>query len=86
MVNREEARRIAEGEVKHRRLSSGIEDIFSLEEFPRRAPLIYGGPDLRRCWIAYATRSGHDLKSGTIVLVDRESGEVLYSGSTFDEG
>jgi hypothetical protein len=86
VITREEARLTAELEIRERDLSSGIADVLSFDELTGRKPLIYGGPDLRRCWIAYAILPGQDLRPGIIVLVDRETGAVLYAGSAHDEG
>ncbi len=86
MVTREEARAIAEREVRKRGLASGGSEVFALDELASRPPLIYGGPDLRRCWIAYASAPGNDIRPAIIVLIDRESGAVRYAGSANNEG
>jgi hypothetical protein len=86
-VSRESARTIAAKEIIARGLGSGVRAIYSPEEV-QRAPNIYGGPDLSRCWLAYAnddfdTRA---LRSSIVVFIDRANGSVLYAGSANDDG
>ncbi|MDQ6871216.1 MAG: hypothetical protein M3037_04300 [Gemmatimonadota bacterium] len=86
MVDRESAVRIAEKEIVARGLGTGVRSVLGFDELKVRAPVLYRGPDLRKCWIAYAERPLRGLFASNIVLIDRESGEVLYSGSANDEG
>jgi hypothetical protein len=54
----------------------------------QRAPTIYGGPDLSRCWLAYASDDfdTRALRSSIVVFIDRANGSVLYAGSANDDG
>ncbi len=86
MITRDEAHRIAEHAIISGRLGTGVHALALVDELQVRPPMIYGGPDLRTCWIAYAERPLRGLMASTIVLIDRESGAVRYSGSANDEG
>ncbi len=86
MISRAEAEQIANDTIRAHALGSGVRELYRLSELPFRAPAIYGGPDLERCWIVYAERPVPGLRASTIVLVDVESGRVLYQGSANDEG
>lgn len=50
----------------------------------------YGGPDIEwdQCWVAYCRdeRYAPMLKSSQIIVISKLSGNVLYFGSTNDEG
>jgi hypothetical protein len=41
---------------------------------------------LKDCWIAYVSSRHLALQSSQVVLVSKESGEVIYFGSANDEG
>lgn len=86
MITRDQARSIAEGEVRAKGFGTGVRGVYLVQELPTRRPNLYLGPPLDRCWIAYVDRSGLTVGSSSIVLIDRETGEVLYSGSANDEG
>ena len=88
MVTRHEALRIAEeflarDPVPH----SGrrIRDVFGVDELPIREPTLYG-IDVARCWIAYIDRPLRGIMSSEVVLVSKDSGEIVYAGSANDEG
>ena len=38
------------------------------------------------CWIAYVEEPTLILRSSTVVLISKDSGEVVYSGAAKDEG
>lgn len=89
-VSRESARTIAGREIVSRGLGTGVSAVCSHDEV-ERLPSLYGAPDLTRCWLVYADRSGlestgRSLRSAALVLVDRSSGAVVYAGSANDEG
>lgn len=86
MISRDEAYRIAEQEIVSSGLGTGVSHIALLDELSSRPPLLWNGPDLRTCWIAYAERPLLGLMQSTIVLIDRESGAVRYKGGANDEG
>ena len=48
---------------------------------------LYNGPDLTRCWVAYADQdwSEQSPHSSNVVLIDRKTGCVLYAGNAHDE-
>ena len=62
-----------------------IRDIFGVDELPFREPTLYG-IDVARCWIAYIDRPVRGLMSSEIVLVAKDTGEIVYAGSANDEG
>lgn len=87
MISRGQARAIAESAILARGMASSICTIWLEEEAMARPPSIYDGPDLSRCWIAYLENPNPSIhQSSTIVLIDREDGEVRYVGSGNDEG
>jgi hypothetical protein len=84
---RERARRVAQQYLTtHPELGQGlaIRDVYSLEEIDFRRPAIYA--QLENCWIAYVERPHSGLVSSMIVVVSKNSGEVVYAGSANDEG
>ncbi len=86
MIERDEARRIAEFELLRRGLGSGITSVRRTAEMAR-PPWAYNGPDFTSCWIAYAEpRADGRLESSMIIAVDTMSGLVRYVGSANDEG
>lgn len=86
MISRKEATEIAAKAILARGLGTGAHEAQLLDEISR-APSIFGGPDLRQCWLVYVERtfSGR-IESSRVVLVSMEDGEILYSGSANDEG
>jgi hypothetical protein len=59
--------------------------VYGFDELPFRAPMLYG-VDVARCWMAYVDRPLRGLMSSEIVLVAKDSGDIVYSGSANDEG
>jgi hypothetical protein len=89
MVDREEARRLAEYEIQHGRLRPRARSVHSAEELKGWQPILYQfpEPDLTRCWIAFVEQLDVSrLGSSTIILIDRETGAAAYTGSAHDEG
>ncbi|MDE2473059.1 MAG: hypothetical protein KGL35_31205 [Bradyrhizobium sp.] len=85
MISRDQARAIAESALLARGWKVGVCGISDLSE--GRGPRIYAGPDLRRCWFAYVDDVPiGTLASGSVVLVDKETGQVLYIGGSHEEG
>ena len=85
MIEREQARAVAEAHALSTGSGFGIREVRLLEEVGR-GPTLYNGPDLTRCWIAYVETRRHWLGPSTVILVDRITGDVLYAGSANDEG
>lgn len=67
---------------------NGIEGVYSLEELKgRRLVVRPWSLDLSHCWIAYVARPFTGmLYSSDVIVVDKETGAVLYAGSAHDEG
>jgi hypothetical protein len=64
-----------------------IREFYSLEEIPGRLPNLYGlKMPLQDCWIAYVNQPLIGLRAATIILINKESGDVVYYGSANDEG
>ena len=94
-VTRQDALKIAEDYLKvHPHPNcDGIERVYTipeLEEHMIRRPCIYGLPTetLLRCWIAYARRPASYcmVASSDIIVVARETGEIVFAGLANDEG
>jgi hypothetical protein len=87
MISREEAAKLAVNELRARGLGTEVRVVLELRELSWRAPLLYlVPPDLADCWIAYAAKPRPVIAASTIVVIDKTSGRVVYSGSANDEG
>lgn len=88
MVTREQAKAIAEGVIAGNAEFAGISAVYRWNEIPFRRPLqLLDDIERKDCWIAYADyRDRSMLRSSTIVLIDRQSGNVVHQGSACDEG
>lgn len=102
MISREEAGRIATAYLKAAfsspkgLVSTNVRDsheptisaVRNSDEVDR-PPILYlasSGPKSTDCWIAYVNSHPLALQASLIVLVSKESGEVVYFGSAHDEG
>jgi len=86
MIDRESAQAIAETYLRGVGWGYGISTVRLLAEVGR-GPTLYNGPDLSRCWLAYVDmRESPWLGPSTVILIDQETGEVLYAGGANDEG
>ena len=83
MISREQAQLIAESKLA--RSGRGVRDVVSADEVAR-PPLLYAGPDLARCWIAYVDMPDRGPQESTVIVIDRETGDVVYEGGAHDEG
>jgi hypothetical protein len=101
LISRDEARSIALahlrdqlgapsssiGESTNRRPTLEIGSVLLAEEIQSRPPLIYGLREpLENCWVAYVHRPLMGLRPSEIVIISRNTGDVVYSGSAGDEG
>lgn len=43
-------------------------------------------PPVTECWVIYIPQRGIALRSSVVILVAKESGEVVYHGPANDEG
>jgi hypothetical protein len=86
MISRGQARAVAESAILARGMANSVWTIWLEEEAVTRAPSIYEGPDLSRCWIAYLESDPWIIQSSTVVLIDRNDGVVRYVGTANDEG
>ena len=85
-VSRDTARDIAENHVLSNGLGKGISKVLLPEEITWRKPNVYG-VELKNCWVAYVEEFHFaGLGSSVVVLVDRESGTVIFGGDAGDEG
>ena len=90
VISRSEAFEIANKYVKTCPLEEGvgIRKILSIEEIGRR-PCIYNYSDekMKNYWIAYVNIPSKEMiSSSTILLISKETGEIIYAGSANDEG
>ena len=85
-VSRDNARDLAENHVLSNGLGRGISKVLLPEEITGRKPNVYG-VELKNCWVAYVEEFQFaGLKSSVVVLVDLESGTVVFGGDAGDEG
>jgi len=65
-------------------------EVIDGDQFPdgRRQPMLYGGPEgfPCGCWIIYLEPRGDRLESSQIIVISKSSGQIVYSGSAYDEG
>ncbi len=90
-ISREEAAEIAERFLEDSgRRSFSIRNIWDIWELKLRRPNPHFVTHIRwdHCWIAYleGPLSGIMLKSSDIIVISKETGEILYSGDANDEG
>ena len=89
-IPREQALRIANDYVKKypERGLTFAQKIFDFEEINFSKPQPYGVPseEISKAWIAYCEPNFSALQSSLIIVVSKETGEVIYSGSADDEG
>ena len=62
-----------------------VRDLADLALLGIRSPCVYG-LDPSTCWIAYLSIPGFGLRSSEIVVIDKATGGVRYTGSAHDEG
>jgi hypothetical protein len=87
MITREDALRIGRTEILARGLGTGAREALLVDEIAWSLPRIYGAPDLETYWIVYADHAPLGvLRSSDVVLVARDTGQVMYAGSANDEG
>jgi len=85
----EEAFRIATEHCRQFVAGSTVAQVFDGARVPFRQPYIYGLRErLEDCWVAYLTVSDgwEGLRSNTIILVSKTTGQVVYAGLAHDEG
>lgn len=86
MISREQAAEIAEAYAVANRLGFGVLEVRLPEEIEGRMPFVYSVA-LDNCWIAYIEPPGPPaVGPSTIVVINRENGQILYGGSAYDEG
>jgi hypothetical protein len=99
-ISRDEAFRIASEYVQAERARTpahfserigqthltSIREVLSSNEVGR-PPLVYGlRVPIDECWIAYLHSVPTGIRSSQVVIVSKDSGQVLYFGSASDEG
>ncbi len=86
-ISRAEALRIAKACLRgdEIRQGFGIQGVSSGDEAAGLMPYGLSVP-LEKCWIAYVQEPVLALRSSTIILINKDSGRVVFSGSANDEG
>lgn len=86
MISREQAAEIAKVDAMAHGLGNVVSSVETLDEIVSRKPVPFD-VSLDGCWIAYIKNPLlAELCSSIIVVVDRNSGIVVYRGSANDEG
>ena len=85
MISREGAIRIGSAEIVARGLGTGARGAFLIKEITAPHPRLYNGPNLAECWIVYVEQPVPGLRSSEVVLVSRQTGEIMYAASANDE-
>ena len=92
LITREQARALAEEfldrtEGLPRRSGEDITGVYDLREIRWPHPSLYGVSfDLQDTWIVYVRDESISIQSSTIVVVSKQTGDILYCGSASDEG
>ena len=87
-MTRDEARQIASDYLRQRGRDVRIRHVLLWDEITVRKPAPYFTSPVRPedCWVCYLESQVMMLASSEIVLVTRDTGEVVYAGSASDEG
>jgi hypothetical protein len=86
MISREDAKEIATFDTLFHKLGFAVSAVRSVDEICYATPVLYN-VNLNNAWIAYIEPVGqHAIQASVIVVVDRDTGLVLYRGSANDEG
>lgn len=84
MISRDKAAQIATSFAIDHGLGTRVYDVRLMTEI-EHSPAPYSC-SLENCWIAYVEHIGPPmLCSSTIIAIDKESGQVIYSGAANDE-
>lgn len=92
MICREDAARLAIEKLQLRSLAFDnltVRMVVSADEIAGRRPLTYvvGNGGVEDCWFVYFEQTScPTLRSSTIMLISRATGDVVYFGSAGDEG
>ena len=89
MITREQAFEIADEVRREHMLGWSVTRVNTWEELGTGTPTLYFTGDMtgRALWIAdMEPLNQFMLQSSMIVVIDRETGEVVYHGSANDEG
>lgn len=84
-ISREDAKSIAETFITSNGFGRGVNKVLLPEEYSGRLPYL-SGVEIDNCWMAFVEKEVFGLESSHVVLVDRESGEIVFSGRVSDEG
>ncbi len=86
MISREQAADIARTAALNSQLGFEIDKVVTPEEITWAPPRLYG-VSLSNCWIVYLeSLAPLALCASTIVVINRDSGKIVYRGSANDEG
>ena len=86
MISRKQAAAIARAEAITKGLGTDLSEVLKPSEITFAPPRLYG-IDLSGCWIAYFTSEfPFRICASTIVVIDQETGRIVYTGSANDEG
>lgn len=86
MISREAALTIAKAHAMSNGLGRGISQVLLPEEITWRKPRLYN-VELNNCWVAYVDKLYlGGLESSVVIIVNRDSGAVVFAGDASDEG
>ena len=89
-ISRKEAKKIIESHISSiLEQYVKIEKIISSDEASHSLPNIYNLKEpIDDCWIAYLKfpiRYSVGFQSSTVIIISKKTGEVIYSGTAYDE-
>lgn len=82
MIDREQARAIAEAEVKRGGYGAGVRSVVSGGEAADLDGVYLAGQDRRvKCWFAYVDPSTLRVGASTVVAISKQDGRIVAVGS-----
>jgi len=84
-AGREKARELAQ-EYLRKTYPHGISAVLDAADVNLRGILLDQPHSLENCWVAFIQQDPWVLRSSSVVIVDKQSGEIRYHGSLHDEG
>lgn len=86
-ISRAEAAKIGEAALREKFSTCGVKHVCLWDEITWAKPVFYNfRTDFENLWFVYAPSTPNVIRSSTIAVIERHTGEVVHLGSAGDEG